>query len=103
MAEDAREGVMRRIVVVQAILVTLLAIATRADAQAPSLSEVPPGITGPARAELIRQRAALMERRTAIGGKVGTHNQRCSAVAEGSPLEASCAKAQDELNAVIVE
>src|SRR6185295_1418809 len=86
-----------------AILVTLLAVAARADAQAPALSEVPAGIAAPARAELMRQRAGLVERRASIGGKVGAHNGRCSAVSEGSPLEASCAKAHDELNAIIGE
>lgn len=78
-------------------------IASPAGAQAPSLSEVPATIAQPARTELIRERAALVERQGPIAAQVRAHNERCEDVAEGSALEATCAASHRQLTAVIAD
>ena len=85
------------------ILITLLVIGSQAGAQTPPLSEVPAAIAEPARAQLIRQRAGLVDQQGSIAAKVRAHNERCADVAEGSALEATCAASQNQLNALIAD
>ena len=81
----------------------LLAVGAGADAQPPSLSDVPAEIAEPARGELSRQHASLLQQRDWIAARVRAHNERCADVAEGSPLEAQCAAAQRQLAEVITK
>jgi len=85
------------------LVIALLAVGVGANAQAPSLSDVPADITEPARGQLSRQHASLLQRRDSITTSVRAHNERCADVADGSLLEAQCAAAHRQLNEVIAD
>lgn len=85
------------------MLITLLALGSSANAQAPTISEVSTEISEPARTRLTRQRAGLLEQRDSIAAKVRAHNDRCSDIPAGAAAEKGCEAAQKQLNGVITE
>jgi hypothetical protein len=82
-----------------AAVIVLLSLAKPAAAQQiPALAMLSDKVAA-AHPELVKWRATLVEERNKLRQRVQMHNQQCSAVEEGSGLEASCQKALTDLRA----
>ena len=79
----------------------LLAGASLAAAQIPTLAAVPADLPEAMQQRLTQERTALGQRRSDIVSRVGQHNQSCSSVPAGSPQAQSCSIQQSELQAQI--
>ena len=79
------------------MLALLLGLFTPASAKSiPALTVLPAAVAA-ANPGLVDRRAALMQERAMLHGKIDSLNTQCAAVVEGSPAEASCKRTQTSL------
>jgi hypothetical protein len=81
-------------------IVFVLALTCLLQAQIPAISQVPFSL-GPVERyhQLLRERAALVQRRDALASRIDAQRSRCSSVEVGSAQAAQCRPERDALNA----
>jgi len=85
-------------VVMAAILLGVTA--TASAQQIPALITLPPTVAA-SNPDLVGRRAALVQERTTLHGRIDSLNGRCDALKEGSAAEASCNSDQAALLAAL--